>query len=109
LGAFARARVGVSPLSANRKPTTVPESAVAAEIHQPLDAHLHFATQVTLDLVVLLDDATDRAHLLVGQIVGTNRRTDARLLQDLLRGHPANPINIGQCNLDTLVAGEVDP
>src|SRR5271154_4365879 len=44
--ALARARVGVGALAADRQALAVTQAAVAAEIHQTLDVHRHFAAQV---------------------------------------------------------------
>ena len=53
---LARARVGVRALPVDGAPA-VTEAAVAAEVHQALDVHLHFAAEVAFDLVVGLEDA----------------------------------------------------
>src|SRR4030042_653386 len=49
LRALARARVGARALAAHRQPAAVPHAAVAAEVHQPLDAHRHLAAQIAFD------------------------------------------------------------
>src|SRR4051812_47517756 len=54
-GAFARARVGVGSLPVDREPFSVAKTAVAPEIHQPLDVHLHVAPEIAFDLELGLD------------------------------------------------------
>ena len=44
----------------------------------------------------------------VREIANAQRRIDARLLQDLHRGVPANAVNVRQTDLDLLVAREID-
>jgi hypothetical protein len=47
--ALAGARIGAGPLAAHRQAATMAQSAVAAEIHQPLDIHADFTSQVAFD------------------------------------------------------------
>src|SRR6266498_4128091 len=47
--ALARARVGARALAAYRQSLAMANAAIAAEVHQPLDAHRHLAAQVALD------------------------------------------------------------
>src|ERR671914_2465943 len=48
-------RVGVGPLAPNRKPTAVPDSAIAPDVHQPLDVHGNFGAEGALDFDGALD------------------------------------------------------
>src|ERR1700709_2089669 len=50
-GALARACVGVGALAADRQALAVTQAAVAAQIHQALDVHRHFAAQIAFDEV----------------------------------------------------------
>jgi len=50
--AFTRARVGMCALTAHRQAFAMPQTAIAAQIHEPLDVHRHFTPLVTLDLIV---------------------------------------------------------
>src|SRR5579863_2966410 len=65
---FAGPGVGVGPLPANRQATAVTQPAIAAEIHQPLDVHRHFAPQIALDDVVAVDHFAQLQNLLIGQL-----------------------------------------
>src|ERR1700760_684236 len=47
--ALACARIGARALAAHRQALAMPNTAIAAEIHQTLDVHGHLAPQVTLD------------------------------------------------------------
>src|SRR4051812_18055297 len=50
-GSLARTRVRVRALPVDREALTVTETAVATEVHQALDVHLHLTAQVAFDLV----------------------------------------------------------
>jgi len=65
---FARACVGVSPLAADRKSATMPNAAVASEIHQALDRLLEVAPQVAFDFEVGVDDLADMNLLIAVRI-----------------------------------------
>src|SRR4029079_4040063 len=75
--------IGVRALAAHRQRAAMTQAAIAAQIHQPLDVHRHFAAQVTLNLVVAVDRLADLQHLRVGQLVDPPLRRDADLLHDL--------------------------
>ena len=46
---LAGARIGLGALATDRQPPTMTQAAVATQVHQALDAHVDFATQITLD------------------------------------------------------------
>lgn len=95
-------------LSSDRQALLVTHAAVAVDVDQPLDVHRDLLAELTLDLVVLLDDATDRCDLDLREVMGADRAIDARLLQDLDGGVAADAENVGERNVDALVAGQVD-
>ena len=39
----------MGPLAAHRQPAAMPETAITAEIHQPLDVHRHLAAQIAAE------------------------------------------------------------
>src|SRR3954470_6421349 len=67
-GALAGAGIGVGALAADRQALAVAQAAIAAQVHQPLDVHRHFAAQVAFDLIVAVDDFADLDDLGFGQI-----------------------------------------
>src|SRR5580698_4213556 len=77
-----RAGVRVGALSVDREAAAVTEAAVAAEVHQALDVHLHFATKIALDLVVGLEELSDLLDVVLGQLLGLLGRRDLRTLAD---------------------------
>lgn len=43
-------------------------AAIAADVHQPLDVHLHLAPQCAFDLEIRRNSTTNLCHLIVGQV-----------------------------------------
>src|SRR5581483_91933 len=82
------ARVRLRPLAADRQVAPVPQAAVAADLHQPLDVHRHLLAEVALDAALLLDHPADLPHVVLGQVLDADVRADAGLPQDLVRSHP---------------------
>ena len=79
---LAGASVGAGTLTAHRKVPAVTETAVATEIHQALDALLHFAARVAFDLDRSFDGVADRLDVgfreLVARIRAVTRRSAPR-------------------------------
>ena len=61
--AFTRASVCFGALTTNRQTTPVPQSAVATDVHQPLDVHLHFTAQRPFNDILVFDQLTDLLRL----------------------------------------------
>src|SRR5262245_24748056 len=107
-GAFAGPRVGVGALSVDREVLTVTEAAVAAEIHQALDVHLHFAAKVALHRVVSFEDLADPLDFAFRQRFGELGRSNPGLLANLSGRGLADAVEVPERDGDVLVAGEVD-
>jgi hypothetical protein len=56
----------------------VPQAAVAADFHQPLDVHRDLLAEVALDAALLLEHAADLADVVFGQILHADVRAHAR-------------------------------
>ena len=84
------------------------QAAIAAEVHQALDVHRDFATQVALDEIVAIDRLADLQDLSVGQLVDAALGGDADLLADLLGLGSANAVDVLQADDDALAGGNVD-
>jgi hypothetical protein len=95
-------------LPADRKATTMAEAAVAAQIHQSLDAQRHVAAEVALDAIVVCNDLAEAHHFLVTQKVGARRRDDLSLLTDLESCGATNAIDIGQGDPNLLPSRKID-
>src|SRR5579859_2829321 len=105
---FARARVRMRALTVHRKPLAMTKPAVAPEVHQALDVHLHFAAQVAFDFVVGLEEVADLLDVVVRERLGELALRDARLLADLARLRRADPIEVPERDDDVLSVRKVD-
>ena len=56
-------------LSANRQTATMTQSAVATDVHQPLDVHLDALAQVAFNFSLRFENRTDPAQLVLAQIL----------------------------------------
>jgi hypothetical protein len=56
-------------LATNRQATAMPQAAVAAQIHQPLDVHLVLSAKVALDREIRIDVFAVPQDLGVAQVV----------------------------------------
>src|SRR4051794_515062 len=108
LGTLAGARVGPGALSAHRQAPAVPDTRVAADLDLAPDVRGDFAAQVTFDLEVALDEVTQLHNFLVGQVLGSLARVDARGDESRRCPGPTDPEDIGERDLHPLFAGEVD-
>src|SRR5262249_15216128 len=57
--ALARAGIGMGALPAHRQTAAVPQPAIAAKVHQPLDIELHLTPEVALHQVIAVDHLAD--------------------------------------------------
>ena len=60
------------------------QAAVAANLNQTLDIQADLTAQVTLDVVVALDDFTQLSSLFFGQVLNAGIRIDTGLSKDLV-------------------------
>src|SRR5512139_788675 len=107
LGALAGTRVGLGALAADREALTVPAPLVAADLDLATDVGLDLTTEVTLDLEVGFDLVTELDQLLVAQLVDPHVGVDPGRCQELLGAGTADAVDVGECDLDALVAREV--
>src|SRR4051794_5320966 len=108
LRALARARVGLGVLAADRQAAAMAEAAIAADLHQALDVLRALAAQVALDRQVAIDGVAQLADLVLGEVADVGVRGDAHLGQQLVGGRAADPVDVGEADLDTLVERDVD-
>lgn len=84
------------------------QTTVAAQVHQPLDIHSNFASEITLDRVVGVDHLADPNDLGVGEFIHATIVRNPDLGTDLARLRTPNPMNVGERDLDALVGRNVD-
>jgi hypothetical protein len=80
------------------------QATVATKIHQPLDVSGHHATQITLDLIMAVDDIANETGFRFRQIIRTGVGIHPGFLQNILGRGAANAVNISKRNLDPLVS-----
>src|SRR5947199_295802 len=66
------------------------------------------AAQVSLDLVAGVDGPAEPGDLVVGELVAAPPRVYAGLGADLVRRAAADPVDVGECDLHTLLVRQVD-
>jgi hypothetical protein len=86
----------------------VAEPLPAADLHLAADVLLHLTAEVALDLEVLVDVGADAVDLFVGEVADAGVAVEAELVADLLRRRPADAEDVGQRDLQPLLAGDVD-
>src|ERR1051326_2632422 len=106
--AFARARVRMSALPTHRKPAAMTQTAIADEIHQPLDVHRHFAAEIALHQIIAVDDFADLDHFGIGEIADAAVLLNANLLADLLGFGLADAMDVAQADFDPLLGWNID-
>src|SRR3954469_9352749 len=100
--------IGVGALAANRQALTVAQAPIAAQIHQPLDVHRHFAAQVAFNLEVAVDNFADLDDLGLGQNADPALRRDAELVDDLARGMRPDSMDIAKADFDPFLRRDID-
>src|SRR5712691_6131757 len=100
--------VGLRALPVHGQPAAVADALVAADLDLAADVGLHLAAQVALYLVGCLDPVPQPDELIVAERVHAGVPADAGRLQRLERTSPADSVDIGQGDLEALVAREVD-
>src|SRR4051812_45082791 len=76
-GALAGAGIGLGALSVDGQAATVPETAVCADLHQPLDVLGALAAEIALHRQVLVDRLAKLEDLAIGQVLDGGVRVDA--------------------------------
>src|SRR5690606_6460349 len=84
------ASVRLGSLAPDRHAPAVTQPSIAPDIHQALDIHVHFATEITLDDHLSFDDLAKAGDLGIGEIAYWCRCFDASFIEDLLCGAPAD-------------------
>src|SRR5947208_1225461 len=105
--ALAGTSVGVGPLPAHGQTLPMADAAIAADIHEALDAHGHLAAQVALDLVLAIDDVAHPRRFLVAPGLDPLAGVDPGVGEDLPGGRDTDPVDVLDRDLAALVARQV--
>src|SRR6478735_8125824 len=108
LGTLAGARVGLGALTADREAHAVAATLVAADLDLAADVRLDLTSEVTLDLEVGFDLVAKLDQLLVTERVDASVRVHAGGSEQLLGAGTADAVDVGESDLDALVARKVD-
>jgi hypothetical protein len=92
----------MGPLPANRETAPMAQSPVRADLHEPLDVHGYRFPEIPFNHSVPLDDIPDSHGLILGQVLHLGINVDAGLLANLGGPALADPIDIGQADLNPL-------
>src|ERR1039457_5110299 len=103
--AMAGARVGLGALPVHRKPATVADPLVAADLDLPPDVGLDLTAEVTFALVGRVNPVAELHQLVVRKAVDPGIAADAGCFQRLQRPGAADAIDIGERDLEPLIAG----
>src|SRR5437016_2092606 len=109
LRALARARVGVRPLAVHREAAPVPQALVADDLDLALDVLTLLAAEVALHLVVGVNVAPEPDDRVLGEVPHPGVHAHHGAVRDLPGPGGADPIDIGEADLEPLFPGEVDP
>ena len=86
-------------LASHRQRATMPESAIAPDIHQPLDVHLYALTQVAFNFALRFEYRPDAAQLVIVQILYASIDVDCGLSKNRACARTTDTINVSQPNL----------
>src|SRR3954466_12305217 len=100
--------VGLGALAVHGQAAAVPDALVAADLDLAADVLRHLAAQVALDLVVGVEPVAQLDQVLVAEVLHADVGRDPGLAQRLLRAGTADAVDVGERDLEPLLAGEVD-
>ena len=98
-----RTGIVLGALSTDREADTMADTAIATDVHQSLDVHLDGGTELSLDLVFLVDEVTDQGNLLVIPVTDLDVVADTALVEDLPRAAAADTEDVGEAYLTSFV------
>src|SRR5450830_710335 len=108
LRTLAGTRVGLGALSVHGKATAVPQALVATDLDLAADVRSDLTAEVTLELVVALEVVAQDDERRVVEVLDADVRADAGRGQRLVRAGTTDAVDVGERDLEPLLAGEVD-
>src|SRR3954452_21012457 len=99
--------IGMGALAPDRQTPPVSNAPVAPDVHQALDIHGDFGAKRAFDLDRALDHLAKPGNLIVRQIADPGVRVDPGLAQDAAAGGTADAKDVGQRDLNALLARKV--
>src|SRR5215210_1595012 len=107
LRSLALAGVRLGALPAHGEAPAVPDPPVRSYVYEPPDVLLRLASQVALDLDVLIYVGPDRTDLTLGQVPNLRVRVDLGVAANLPRRRTPDAEDVGKAHLDPLLARKV--
>src|SRR5690606_33568009 len=101
-------RVVLGRLAPNRQSFSVAQAAIAADVHEALDAQLALRLEHTFDLVLLRNDSPNGIGFIVRPILHLFVPIQVGFRKDLLGRPSADAENVGKSDLTSLVIRNVD-
>src|SRR5690606_12338457 len=106
--ALAGAGVGLRALAVDGQATAVAQALVAADLDLAADVGLDLTAEVTLDLEVVVHVLAELDEVLLGKIADARVRVDPGDGERLLGTGAPDAEDVGESDLDALVAREID-
>src|SRR5581483_10056978 len=106
--ALAGAGVGVGALAVDGQAAAVPQALVAAALDLAADVGRDLTAEVTLDVVVRVDVLEPLDEVVLGDVADADVGADTGLRERLLRPGAADAVDVGEGDLDPLLAGEIN-
>src|ERR1035437_2538260 len=106
--ALAGAGVGVGALAVHRQSPPVTRAAIALNVDQALDVHLHVLAQVAFNVPFVLDHLADAVDLFLAQVLDLLEGIHIRLLQNLERAGIPDAKDVCERDACLLCAGQID-
>src|SRR6266852_3507468 len=103
-----RPRIGMGSLAARRQALAMTQSPITTQVHQALDVHRHFASQVAFDLAGAFNHLANPFDLVLVQILGPGHQVDSRRRADVVSGFLSDPVNVLKRDDDPLLRRQVD-
>src|SRR5712691_7550752 len=105
---LAGAGVRVGALAPHGQVAPVAHPPVGADLHEALDVHGDVLAKIALHAPLAVDDLGDAAGLLFGEVLHPHVGVDPGLGQDLVAPAHPDPVDVGEGDLDPLLAREID-
>jgi hypothetical protein len=105
---FASACIALSALTPNRQTSSVANAPVTTDITQASYVLSNLPAQLTFNDAIAVDNLCYVAKLIFAELAGFRAFIDPGLFEYLLRGALAYADNIGQCNPDGLIIGNIN-
>src|SRR5690606_27112627 len=96
------AGVGPRALASHRQAPAMPGAPERADLDEPLDVERDLLAEVAFHPALLLDDAADLPHIVVGEVLHADVRAHARRVEDPARAMTPDSENVSEPNLDPL-------